>query len=287
MKVFNLPDDIFLDKTALDSSIIIHHYCSNSGNFKEKSILHRNAISLVISGQKTMNFLEKAVYTNDKEIHFLSAGNCIASMDTSMQNVFESILIFFDNKELVEFYVANASFIDKFKKNCTSGESGYISFNKDNYIVNYINSLQLTLSKNGQLSEKMKRLKLQELLLYLLENHTETFLSFRNPDTISQTELTIRKVVDANVLSKLTIDDMAFLCNLSTSSFKRYFNKIFNASPNAWLLERKMSIAAQMLKANKEKPGEIWFKLGFETHTGFTKAFKKQFGQSPTAYFNS
>jgi len=60
-----------------------------------------------------MHFAEKSVYANDKEIHFLSAGNCIASMDISKNKAFESILIFFDNNELADFYISNSEFIDK------------------------------------------------------------------------------------------------------------------------------------------------------------------------------
>ena len=284
MKLFSLPDDIVKSKSQLESSILIYHYSSSANKLKEKSVLNRNAISLVIKGEKTMNFAEKTVFTNDKEIHLLSAGNCIASTNTGKTKHFESILIFFDNKELIDFFIANADFIDRIRKNKPSETSGYISIKKDSYITNYIHSLKIAIGKELDLSDKMKKIKLNEILLHLLEHHSSDFLQFKPPGSVSQLELKIRTVAEANILSNLSIQDMAFLCNLSVATFKRQFQKIFHAAPGAWMLERKINMAANMLKENKERPGEIWFKLGFATHTGFTKSFKKQFGCSPSHY---
>ncbi len=283
MIVHNLPDDIFSTKAELESAIIIHPYFATSSHFREKSVLHRNAVSLVIKGQKTIRFAETAVDTNDKEIHFLSAGNNIASFDISKQQEFESILIFFDDKVLTEFSVSNAILINRLRKKYTPVPARYVSFEKDDFIRNYIQSIQVLVAGKRHLSTEMKRLKLSELLLYLLENRSEPFLSFLNRSKALENEMRVRTVVEANITETLTIEEMAFLCNVSVSTFKRQFRKIYNSTPAEWFLRQKMKLAAQLL-TNKERPGEIWFKLGFETHTGFTKSFKKQFGVSPKAF---
>ena len=75
MDIVNLPQDIFPSKDLSPESVIFHEYSPPVGAFKGKSILHKNAISLVISGEKTMHFTEKTVYARDTEFHFLSAGN--------------------------------------------------------------------------------------------------------------------------------------------------------------------------------------------------------------------
>lgn len=287
MKVFNLPYDAFSDKLTLDNSIIVHSFTATRNTLKEKTILDRNAISLVLTGEKTMRFTEKTVYANDKEIHFLSAGHCIASVDISKQKEFKSILIFFDDIELTDFFHTHSAFVEKVMQRVNVKLDAYVAFQKDTFINHYIASIQLMLSQGAALSMSMKRIKLQELLLYLLENHTQRFLSFKNKGNIPPFELTIRKVVESNLLSNLTIEEMAFLCNLSTSTFKRHFKNIYQESPNTWILAQKMQIAAQMLTKQKGKPADIWFKLGFETHSGFTKSFKKHFGVAPRDYTKS
>jgi AraC-like DNA-binding protein len=135
--------------------------------------------------------------------------------------------------------------------------------------------MKLIVTSKNQISTEMKRLKLWELLLYLLESHSEVFLAFLNRGVMPHNETTIRKVVESNITENLSLEEMAFLCNVSTSTFKRQFGKIYNTSPTLWFAEQKMKLAAKYLTDYREKPGEVWFKLGYETHTSFTKSFKK------------
>jgi len=287
MKIHNLPQDVVSAGPIADDSIIIYPFASTKDTVREKAILDRNAISLVIEGQKTMTFTATTVYPNDKEIHFLSAGHCVASIDISKQTIFRSILIFFDDKELADFFLDNAAVIEKAMRATKVTPSAYVAFRKDEFITHYIDSLALMLKKGIRLSIRMKRIKLQEILLYLLENHTQGFLAFKNRVQLGSSELAIRKVVEANLVNNLSIDEMAFLCNLSASTFKRQFRNIYGESPNTWIVAQKMQIAAQMLTKQKVKPAEIWFRLGFETHSGFTKSFRKHFGVAPKDYTGS
>jgi AraC-like DNA-binding protein len=45
-----------------------------------------------------------------------------------------------------------------------------------------------------------------------------------------------------------------------------------------------MNVAANLLRFNNEKPGEVFHKIGYENHSSFAKAFKKRFGVSPNDY---
>src|SRR4029079_2762661 len=128
----------------------------------------------------------------------------------------------------------------------------------DGFINNYIQSLLFMLSGEKQLSESMKELKLNELLLYLLENNPDSFLSFQKNATTGNIESRIRKVIEANKLNNLNLDELAFLCYMSTSTFKRHFNKIYKSSPTLWLNEQKMLLAWKLLSEQGEKPGDIW-----------------------------
>jgi AraC family transcriptional regulator, exoenzyme S synthesis regulatory protein ExsA len=285
MAVINLPGDIFHDKNETGDDIIIHAYTAKMDSFKGKSILHKNAISLVVKGEKTMHFAEKTVYANDREIHFLSAGNCIASVDLSKQEEFKSILVFFDDKVLNDFYIKNDSMIRRLKTLHKITDEAYISFKKDDFIQNYISSLQFILKKDARISLQMKLLKFEELMLYLLENYPTVILSFRQSG-LNEEAIKIRKVVESNVSNNLTVEELAFLCNLSLSTFKRRFAEIYKTSPNNWLLQQKMKRAANLLHHSKEKPGEVFYKLGYENHSSFTKSFKKIYGVTPKEFQN-
>lgn len=283
MKVYELPDDIFTDKKHLDSEIVFYHYSSDKDSFKEKSILKRNAFSLVINGTKTMHFAEKTVHINNAEIHLLSAGNCISTVNISNKSNFESILVFFDNNVFLDFCRNNSDIISS-QKSKLNNKQNYIDFEKDDFIKHFIQSLLLILKNNKHPSPAMKNLKVKELFLYLLENYPDKFLSFRSSQNIPDAELRIKKVVEANTNNNLTLEELAFLCNLSISTFKRHFKKIYNTSPIEWNNQQRMKLASKMLV--NEKPSEVWHKLGFETHTGFTKSFKRYYGVLPKDFIS-
>lgn len=284
MKIRTLPDDVPLAHEELSSPIIFYHFTSLKDSVREMSHLGCNAFSLVVSGAKTMLFAEKKVQISDREIHLLSSGNCIASVTISEEKKFESVLIFFSDEVLSDFFREHSAAVKSLKR---KNSQPFLEFEKDEFIVHYIESLLLTLGRNKRLTEAMKKVKFHELLLYLLETYPEQLLSFRQSEGVSDAEMKIRKVMEVNKDHHLSVDELAFLCDMSVSTFKRHFKSIYQTTPANWLNDHKMRQASVLLRQRKEKPGEIWHQLGFETHTGFTKSFKKYYGCTPKDYSSS
>ncbi|HEY8938098.1 MAG TPA: AraC family transcriptional regulator [Cyclobacteriaceae bacterium] len=283
MDIFNLPNDIFPLGESVNDDIIFYDYEAKTGSFKGRSILHKNAISLVVKGEKTMHFAEKTVYINDNEFHFLSAGNCLASMNIQ-PGFIRSILVFFDNRILDDFYLKYNSQVSALRKKFKINPMPYISLAKDDFVRNYVESLILLLGKRNAISHEMKLLKFEELMLHLLERYPQALLSFRTEKKNSFDDLEIRKVIEANVTNTLSVDELAFLCNVSASTFKRRFTKIYGTSPNKWLLQRRMEIAANLLKHHKENPSAIFSKVGYDNHSSFSQSFKQIYGVTPKEF---
>jgi AraC-like DNA-binding protein len=281
MNIFKLPEDIFPDRKGAEENIIFHYYAAPVGSFHRKSILSKNAISLVISGEKTMHFAEKKVTVKDDEFHFLSSGNCVVSMKLNEHIPFKSILIFFDNKTLSDFYLKYNRQIEKIKAGHTISTELYLAFKKDGFILNYIDSLKLLFQKKSNISTEMKLLKFEELMLHLLEVYPEKILAFQPATSDEMDDFEIRKAVELNITNNISVEELAFLCNTSLSTFKRRFAKIFGTSPNKWILQKRMEIAKELLQNNNEKPGDIFYKIGYENHSSFTKSFKQIFGLTP------
>ncbi|MDB5048763.1 MAG: transcriptional regulator, AraC family [Fibrobacteres bacterium] len=284
MAVFNLPEDIFADGKSGRESLIFHHYTAPAGSFSGRSILNKNAVSLVISGEKTIQFAEKKVEVREGEFHFLSAGNCLVSMKPKDRIQFRSILIFFGNEILTDFFL-------KYDRNTLGsraepGHAGdpYIAFRKDAFIDTYIGTL-LSLLRNGSLmSVEMRRLKFEELMLYLLEKHPRQIRSFRFLKDDASEDLTIRRVVEHNLTTRIGLEEIAFLCNVSLSTFKRRFAKLYGAPPNRWILQKRMEAARDMLLHGREKPSEVFHKVGYLNHSSFTQSFKQVFGITPKEF---
>jgi AraC-like DNA-binding protein len=87
-----------------------------------------------------------------------------------------------------------------------------------------------------------------------------------------------------HVTTPISVDELAFLCNTSISTFKRKFFKIYGTSPQKWLTQQKMRIAANLLKHPHERPGSVYEKVGYENQSSFILAFKKQYGMTPREY---
>jgi len=238
----------------------------------------------VISGEKTMHFASTTVNIKDNEFHFLSAGNCLASMNLSKKEVFRSILVFFDNKLLTDFYLKHSKVIDRLKKEKKIQSESYIAFQKDKFIYNYIDSLSLLFQTDSKISMEMRLLKFEELMLYLLEKQPYKVLSFQSSHNKDLNDLEIRKAVEANITNPINLDELAFLCNVSLSTFKRRFQKIYGRSPSKWMFQRKMEIACDLLQHYNEKPSEVYSKIGYETHSSFAQSFKQAYCITPKEF---
>lgn len=284
MSTFSLPDEIDIDAGSKMEDLIFHYYTAPTQTFYGRSILTKNAISLVISGDKTMQFAERKIEISDREIHFLSTGNCLVSMKLSEVKPFRSILIFFDNRIWTNFLVKYQRRIEQLTKGKKIDKVPFLRFGKDPFIHNYIASLVLRFESELRLSAEMKMIKFEELMLHLLEHYPAEVLSFQSLKGHERGDLELRKVVERNVTSNMSLTDMAFLCHLSLSTFKRRFLKIYGVPPRQWLIERRMELAREFLIQDREKPGEIFHKLGYANHSSFSQSFRQVYGVTPTAF---
>lgn len=187
-------------------------------------------------------------------------------------------MIFFTNKVLSDFLVKYEKRIRDAKRKFKVASVPYLSVVKDAFIRNYIDSLILL--GNGA-SADMKQLKFEELMLHVLNVHPQKLLSFQIKEHHQLEDLQIRQAIENNVSGNITIAELAFLCNMSLSSFKRKFQKLYNTSPNKYLLQRRMEIAKDMLLYDREKPSEVYHKVGYENHSSFSESFKNTYGLTP------
>ena len=279
--IYNLPND-FYTAEELKQPVIIRSYQSNQKSLRNKSIIHQNMIDILVRGKKTIIDSRGITSFEAGELMLLSRGNSIISQALPEDNLFHSVVIYFTNDVL-------GSFMAKYSQLLNVGHEGQmhknstLTYKHDKFISNYVNALQILLQTPHIFTAELKLLKLEELLLYLLNQDVEKLLSLAIIANDND-EMKLRRVVQSSIGSHMSLEELAFLCDTSLSSFKRKFHKTYGASPQKWLLQQKMQLAANLLKHPGETPGSVYEKVGYQNQSSFSKAFKQQFKLTPKAF---
>lgn len=85
----------------------------------------------------------------------------------------------------------------------------------------------------------------------------------------------VREFLNLNVAGKVTIAELALLCDLSPSHFIESFAKTFGAPPHRYLLNLRLNLAAQLLSQTALPIAEIAYLSGFSSQSHLTSAMRK------------
>jgi AraC family transcriptional regulator, exoenzyme S synthesis regulatory protein ExsA len=278
--IYNLPNDFNLAEEQ-DKPVIIrsHQAANNSAN--NKSIIHQNMVDIVIAGKKTIIDVYNITSLEAGELMILSKGSSLISQAIPKEGLFHNLVIYFTNEVFADFWIKYTS--SNSERTKAISNQPFITYGQDEFIKNYVYSVLLLLKSPSKFSDKLKRLKLEELLLYLLHTDHEK-LKFFSVIAKDNEEMQFRKAAETHVTTPITVDELAFLCNTSLSTFKRKFFKIYGTSPQKWLTQQKMRFAANLLRHPHERPGSVFDKVGYENQSSFILAFKKEYGMTPGEY---
>jgi AraC family transcriptional regulator, exoenzyme S synthesis regulatory protein ExsA len=189
--------------------------------------------------------------------------------------VFKKIYILFEQEFLKEL---NGTY--KFIVGSKKPINAIISLNKNYLVENFIRSLTPYFDEKGIIDEQFLNVKRTELLLILLKANPELaniLFDFSNPEKID-----LEEFMNRNYKFNVSIERFAYLTGRSLSAFKRDFEKIFDATPSHWLIQKRLEEAYYLINKKNKRPSDIYLDLGFENLSHFTYAFKKLFGHSPT-----
>lgn len=148
----------------------------------------------------------------------------------------------------------------------------------------FIDSVDFLLENPGIADDNMVINKLKELLLILSKSENAKSINDFVASLFVPYEYNFNEVIQQNIFSNLSIDDLAKLTNTSTATFKRKFDELYHESPAKYILTKKLEKATQLLQIKSLPIADIAFECGFENITHFNKVFKNQFSKTPTEY---
>lgn len=276
MNVFTLPDYL---TTETNSSIQLFDYESTTSHFNSKINLTKNTFSFLQEGFKKISTSQQPISITKDSFLIMKSGHCLMTENLSeTDNFYKSILLFFSDEILFHF-LEKHQITNKYAADTIPAKA----CKYDDFITLFVKSLEdiHQLPQNAQ--QKLLQVKLEEILLYLVATKGADFLLFLVASKDDQSSHFIN-VVESNKLNKLTLKELAFLANMSVSTFKREFEKHFQESPIKWFQNQRLEHAAFLLKNKAKRASDIFEIIGYENLSNFVHAFKTKFGVTPKQY---
>lgn len=105
--------------------------------------------------------------------------------------------------------------------------------------------------------------------------------SGNSPNTADYVILKTTQYMEENYASKITVDQLSKIVNMSTPNFFRYFKKVFNTSPMEYLKKIRISHATNMLSTTDKSISFIAQECGFFDSSHFTHVFEQSMNMKP------
>lgn len=166
------------------------------------------------------------------------------------------------------------------------------AFNKDDRDVidnnrRIINRVEMIVGETGQLTW----ISTNKIPLFALDGSIAGLMGttrvLSRSDELPKASQKFRKVIDhiqAHLGENIEIQELARLCFLSDSQFRRRFRAQFRLSPREFILRTRLQVASKMLVETDEAIIEVSLKCGFSDQSYFTRQFRKFFGKTPKQY---
>lgn len=274
MPIENIPE-IYLDNKKEKPDLFVYDFKMTSNVVKSKVNLGMNMFSFLQVGKKQVHFAGTAVAVNKDQSLLLKKGNWLWTELLDTEAIYYCKLFFFSEKRLLEFLEKHTE-----NKVVVTNEEPYFIIRNDAYITSYLNSLSTISDAPAVFMENLLSVKFEELMLYLIQKYGKKFELYLYSLIINEGSA-FKKTVESKIHSNLKLEEIAFLCHMSLSTFKRNFIKEYKTSPGKWLQDKRLQKAKRLLEEGICKPSELYMEFGYNNLSNFSIAFKNKFGISP------
>ncbi len=154
----------------------------------------------------------------------------------------------------------------------------------DDIISKFIESLEFYFQHPSLVNDDLLELKIKELVLLLSQSKYIDSIQELVTDLYSTKSVQLKEIIKLHLFSSLNLEELAKLCNMSLSSFKREFKKEFEDTPNRYINTKKLEKAKELLGITDMSVSEIAYEVGFNDPLYFARFFKKKMDTSPSQY---
>lgn len=98
---------------------------------------------------------------------------------------------------------------------------------------------------------------------------------------------TLTDWIDNNLEKTLSIDEVAAKSGYSKWHLQRMFRSVTKQTLGGYIRERRLTLAAEALRLTQRPVFDIAMQYGYDSQQTFSRVFRRQFSQTPTAYRHS
>lgn len=215
--------------------------------------------------------VSEAISFQKKILYFIQHGNT-----TEIKKIFDNTLFFYNLKispssfeELRNIFFVYATIC------CVAVIDIGLDLQKAFPIFdNYISKLPLLTTPED----------LEKLCEQISIDYCEQIDNFKNCVSSSPIVTQCLQYIHNNIYSRITINDLAKHCNLTTRTITRHFSQHYHVSVSEYILLSKLREAEFLLTHSTFSLAEISNLLSFSSQSHFTVAFKKIYFYTPQQY---
>ena len=272
MSVINIPD-IYIQDGSVYPDLYVYDFSMTTDIVKTRVNLNMHMFSFLQVGKKQVHFAGTSVAVNKEQSLLIRKGNHLWTEFIDSNSKYNCKLLFFSDSKLLSFLNKHS-----IKTDVSKGNVPCFIIENDKYINSFIDTLFSANYSEGGIMSSLLDIKFEELLLYLINKYDEDFIQYIT-SLVSHKVSSFRKIVESHL--NLSVEEIAFLCNMSLSTFKRCFRREYNTSPGKWLKERRLMKARELMQQGVCAPSDVYHAVGYNSLPAFSTAFKNEFGINP------
>lgn len=278
MEILNIPESYLFDGNK-NLELFVYDFKMTEDAINSKVNLTLNMFSFLQTGAKKVQFGDNVVEVNNKQSVLLKASNCLMTELLNNDEIYFCKLFFFSNKNITNF-------LEKYNykqivnpKNII--EKPFFIIENDDFIDSFVASISSLLNLESEALTSLLIIKFEEIMLYLSHKYGVAFVSYIQGLACRDNNSSFKKIVESNSNFNLSLAEIAFLANMSLSTFKRYFEREYQTNPGKWMQKKRLNKAKLILEKGEKKPSEIFADFGYTNFSNFSIAYKNEFGFSP------
>lgn len=151
-------------------------------------------------------------------------------------------------------------------------------------VARFIDSLDFYFENPFLVNDDLLELKIKELILLLVQTKSVASIVALITELYHPRTSSLKEVIQLHLYSNLTVEELAKLCQMSVSTFKRVFKKQFEDTPLNYLTNKKMEKAQYLLRISEMPISEITYEIGYTDPHYFARTFKNRVGFTPSSF---